>query len=162
MQRKCNFHIVFFDDHKDLCVPRGVSPSSRLKYLLTRAAIQRHFSANLSKLHPSLEIHSFASVRAQAFREYLKTTGVYFVMCHDGANPNPLLTDTSSLGANDEEHSEINARETSRKIAYRTMICWLINESYNVALINGLEWADTKVRLPCASAMRTSSLTNST
>ena len=151
MQRKCNFHIVFFDSHKDLCLPRRVLAVDRPKYLLARAIIRRHLSVNLRDLHPTLEIHSFASEKDTAFREYLKATGVYFVMCHDGANPIPLSTDLSLPGANAEEQAEVDAQETSRKIAFRTMICWLINESYNVALINGLEWADTKVA--CTSAL---------
>lgn len=144
-QRKCNFHVVFFDSHKDLCLPRGVLAIDRPKYLLARAVIQRHLSVNLRTSHPTLEIHSFASEQDAAFREYLKSTGVYFVMCHDGANPVSLSTDPSLIGATEEEQAEIDAQETSRKVAFRAMICWLMNESYNVALLNGLEWADTKV-----------------
>ena len=72
-------------------------------------------------------------------------------MCHDGANLVPLPANLSLPGANDEEaRTEIAAQETSRKVAFRTMICWLINQSYSIALINGVEWADTKVA--CASA----------
>lgn len=143
-QRKCNFHVVFFDNHKELCLPRRVPAIDKPKYLLARAAIQRHLGVNLRESHPTLEIHSFASEQDMAFRGYLKATGVYFVMCHDGANPVPLSTELSQ-GANEEEKVEVDAQETLRKVAFRTLICWLINESYNVALINGLEWADTKV-----------------
>lgn len=151
IQRKCNFHVVFFDNHRDLCLPRGVPAVDRPKYLLARAAIQRHLSVNLQESYPTFEIHSFASEQDTAFREYLKSTGVYFVMCHDGANPVPLSADPSLPEANEEEQAEVDAQEMSRKVAFRTMICWLINESYNVVLINGLEWADTKVA--CASAL---------
>lgn len=145
IQRKCNFHLVFFDDHKDLCIPRGVTRHGRSKYLLARAAIQRHLSINVRGLHPSLEILSFTNEYDKAFREYLKASGVYFVMCHDGANPVPLSTYTLSSRATEEEQAEIDAQETSRRLAFRRMIGWLISQSYNVALINGLEWADTKV-----------------
>ena len=148
---------MFFDDHKDLCVPRGVTTLGRSKYLLARAVIQRHLSINLPGTHPKFGVHSFAAKQDDSFREYLKTSGVYFVMCHDGANPLPLSTDTLSLGATEEEQAEIEAHEISRRIGFRRMICWLIHESYNVALINGLEWADTKV--VCAIALRISSLT---
>lgn len=65
-------------------------------------------------------------------------------MCHDGANPIPRPTDLSLPEAK-EGQADVDAQEMSRKVAFRVMICWLINESYNVALINGLEWADTKV-----------------
>ena len=153
---------MFFDDHKDLCVPRGVTTLGRSKYLLARAAIHRHLSINLQRTHANLRVHSFTTEQDDSFREYLKTSGVYFVMCHDGANPLPFSTDTSdtfSLGATEEEQAEIEAHETSRRIVFRRMICWLIHESYNVALINGLEWADTKVVR--TTALRNSSLTRS-
>ena len=144
IQRKCNFHIVFFGNHKDLCLPRGVSAANKPKYMLARAAIQRHLSVNIPKSQPTLVIHSFASIQDTAFQEYLRATGVYFVMCHDGANPLPLPV-------NDEKaQTEIAAQETSRKVAFRQMICQLISQSYSIALINGLEWADTKVS--CAFA----------
>ena len=159
IQRKCNFHLVFFDNHKDLCVPRGVNTLSRSKYLLTRAAVQRHLTINLRESHPNLEIHSFATEQDNVFREYLKSSGVYFVMCHDGACPPPLSTDVLSSGMAEGKQVEIDAQETSRRIVFRRMICWLMNESYNVALINGLEWADTKVA--CASTLLVSSLTHS-
>ena len=136
---------MFFDSHKDLCVPRGVTTSGKLKYLLARAAIQKHLRVNLPRSHPNLEIHSFASEQDNAFREYLNTSGVYFVMCHDGANQTPLSTDLLSPGVNKKEQAEIDAQEISRRVVFRRMICWLINESYNVALINGLKWVDTKV-----------------
>ena len=152
MQRKCNFHVVFFDNHKDFCIPRGVPAFDRPKYLLARAAIQRHLEINLRESHPYLEIHSFTSEQDTAFRDYLKSTGVYFVMCHDGANPGPLSTNPSTSGVKEGESLRIDAQETSRKIAFRSMICWLINEGYNVALINGLEWADTKVSMCLSSS----------
>ena len=139
---------MFFDNHKDLCVPRGVTTLGRSKYLLARAVIHRHLHVNIRGSHPTLEIHSFASEQDKAFREYLESTGAYFVMCHDGANSVPLSTDLSSPGATEEEQADIDAQERSRRVAFRSMICWLINESYNVALINGLEWADTKVTVP--------------
>lgn len=99
----------------------------------------------MRRLHPTLEIHSFTNEHDEAFRGYLKASGVYFVMCHDGANPVPLSTDTLSSRAIEEEQAETNAQETLRRLAFRRMIGWLISQSYNVALINGLEWADTKV-----------------
>ena len=142
---------MFFDDHKDLCIPPGVTTLGRSKYLLARAAIQRHLSINLQGTHPNLRVYSFATEQDDSFREYLKTSGVYFVMCHDGANPLPLSTDKLSPGATEQDQAEIEAHETSRRIVFRRMICWLIHESYNVALINGLEWADTKV--VCAIAL---------
>ena len=150
IQRKCNFHVVFFDSHKDLCLPRGVHAMNRPKYVLARAVIKRHLSVNLRKSHPTLEIHSFASEQDAAFAVYLKATGVYFVMCHDGASPAPQSTKVSLSEANEDQQAKVDIQETSRKVAFRMMICWLMNQSYNVALINGLEWADTKVAYACS------------
>ena len=125
---------------------------ARPKYLLARAAIQRHLSVNLQDTHPAVEIHFFASERDTAFRDYLESTGIYFVMCHDGANPAPISNNPPLSGADEEENAKVDAQEMSRKIAFRAMICLLMSKGYNVALINGLEWVDTKVA--CASAVR--------
>ena len=122
----------------------------RSKYLLARAVIQRHLSVNLQKSYPTLGIYSFASEQDAGFAEYLKATGVYFVMCHDGASPAPQSTSMSLLGASEDEQAKVDTQESSRKVAFRMMICWLIKQGYNVALINGLEWADTKVACACS------------
>ena len=145
VQRKCNFHVVFFERHKELCIPRGSSFSNSIKYVLARAAIIRHLSVHLRKSQPSTEIRVFQSYHDPQFQHYLNASGVYFVMCHDGANPVPAYEDPSILAKSEAERILIEDKEASRKFAFRLMICWLISQSYNVALINGLEWADTKV-----------------
>ena len=145
VQRKCNFHLVFFKRHEELCIPRGVSSSNGMKYMLARAAIIRHLSEHLRESRPSIELHMFLSFGDPKFRQYLNTSGVYFVMCHDGANPVRPTQDPSIQAKSGAERTQIERREKSRKVAFRAMICWLINEGFNVALINGLEWADTKV-----------------
>ena len=145
VQRKCNFHLVFFDRHEELCIPRAVSSSNGIKYLLARAAIIRHLSLHLRKTQPSIELHTFQSFDDPGFRQYLNTSGIYFVMCHDGANPVRPSQDPSIEAKSESERARIEDQDESRKVAFRAMICWLINEGYHVALINGLEWADTKV-----------------
>lgn len=59
-------------------------------------------------------------------------------MCHDGAHA-PVLCGTkpSVLGASDGEW---------QKVAFRKTIRHFILSGFNVALINGLEVRDTKVR----------------
>lgn len=79
-------------------------------------------------------------------------------MCHDGANAVPISTDTSLLGASEEVYARIEALESARKIRFRAMIGWFINEGYNVALINGLDWMDTKVRSMSAPAFHSLTL----
>lgn len=51
------------------------------------------------------------------------------------------------LDESDNKLGQIEIQEGSRKIVFRAMICDLINRGYNIALVNGLEWQDTKVRL---------------
>ena len=150
IQRKCNFNIFFFDDHAELCIPPGTKSTDRHKFLLARSVIQRHLRMNLTEDHPSLlvsslAIHSFSSVQDPAFNEHLSSTGVYFIMCHDGANPNSLNEGVDKGIPKDDVRNEIEAREMSRRFKFRSMICSLIQRGYNVALINGLEWQDTKV-----------------
>ena len=145
IQRKCNLKIVFFDDHKELCVPRNTSTTKRQKYLLARSAIIRHLRTNLQKSHPAIEVHVFQRIRSRDFIEFLKITGVYFVMCHDGANPVAASNDPAIQRLSDEAQGVVAQQESTRKLRFRAMICFLINQGYNVALINGLEWQDTKV-----------------
>lgn len=159
VQRKCNFHIVFFERHEELCIPRGTSASNSNKYTLARAAIIRHLSVHLRKSRPSIELHVFQSLNDTKFLHYLNASGVYFVMCHDGANPIPASQDPSILVKSEAERTRIENQETSRKVAFRAMICWLINQGYNAALINGLEWADTKVMTMVVEGLRRSRLT---
>jgi len=119
-----------------LCVPPHAYAARNL-YLLARSVIIRHFSCHLSKSHPRIEIHNFVSIYDPAFENYLQSSGVYFVMCHDGAR-----------GPNRPgwEGSEMNAVTTqTQKVALRKMILRFIFTGFNVALVNGLEVRDTKV-----------------
>ncbi len=159
VQRKCNFHLVFFERLKKLCIPRGTSALNSNKYTLARAAIIRHLSVHLPKSRPSIELHVFQSLTEPRFQQYLNASGVYFVMCHDGANPVPASQDPLILVKSEAERTRIEHQETSRKVAFREMICWLINQGYNAALINGLEWADTKVMTMVVEGLRRSRLT---
>ena len=145
IQRKCYLKIVFFDDHKELCVPRNTSTIKRQKYLLARSAIIRHLCINLQTSRPVIQVHVFQRIRSRDFVDFLRITGVYFVMCHDGANPVAASNDPAIQRLSDEAHKTIQQQESRRKLLFRAMICFLIIQGYNVALINGLEWQDTKV-----------------
>ena len=68
-------------------------------------------------------------------------------MAHDGANPVLSSKDSAIQGLSDEGKDNVEKQELSRRRAFRTMICFLITQGYNVALINGLEWQDTKVNI---------------
>jgi hypothetical protein len=61
-------------------------------------------------------------VDCEPFSEYLASQSVYFVMCHDGST-----------------------QSKEQKSSFRWMIHWFIIQGYNAALINSLEFLDTKV-----------------
>ncbi|ORX92235.1 DEAD/DEAH box helicase-like protein [Clohesyomyces aquaticus] len=146
--RRCNFHIAFFDDHSELCVPHSASDASREKYLLARTAIIRHLSVNLKLVHPDTELHSFPSVRSKAFANYLETTDIYFIMCHDGASSSALRKRNilaKHLNALEDEDHEALENELRTKTTFRLLISWFVERGYNAALVNGLEWLDTKI-----------------
>lgn len=69
-------------------------------------------------------------------------------MAHDGANAVPTSKDYAIQNLSKEDRATVETQEHSRKLGFRAMICYLITQGYNVALINGLEWQDTKVNKP--------------
>ncbi|KAI4203482.1 MAG: hypothetical protein LQ350_001820 [Teloschistes chrysophthalmus] len=145
IQRKSNFHIVFFDIHHDLCIPRGSPSALKSQYLLARAIIIRHLAVHLPSTHPAIRVHTFSSTLEPAFQEYLKASGAYFVMTHDGANPLPVDKDPRLSERPGLNLDSIEKQELQRRTKFRTTILDLINLGYNIALIDGLEWMDTKV-----------------
>jgi hypothetical protein len=146
--RKCNFHIAFFEQNRELCIPPTASESSRAKYLLARATIIRHLLVNLPETCPNIEIHLFKSFHGEDFKEYMDSADLYFVLCHDGASPfvtkQKALRSANKVPGSVEEDRNDAAHVYSRTM-FRSMIFWFIKQGYNAALVNGLEWRDTKV-----------------
>jgi hypothetical protein len=148
VSRRCNFHIAFFDDAQDLCVPQGASPATREKYLLARAAIIRHLQVNLQTSHSDIEVHRFSSTSSDTFADYLRSTDIYFVLCHDGASVKDLRKRAllqKELDVLQDEEASLNDRQKTYKSSFRTLIYGFLQRGYSTALINGLEWQDTKV-----------------
>ena len=85
-------------------------------------------------------------MRDVSFQRYLIDTGVYFVMCHDGANIDPITSTEASLRQVGDDLARIETQEKSRKTRLRGIIFTFLNQGYNIALINGLEFIDTKAR----------------
>lgn len=148
VSRRCNFHIAFFDDYQDLCIPQHASPDNSEKYLLAREAIIRHLQINLEDSHPEIEVQRFSSTFSETFTEYLRTTDIYFVLCHDGASVSDLRRRAilpKELNVLEDEAKDLPERQKTYKAAYRTLIYGLMQRGYSTALVNGLEWQDTKV-----------------
>ena len=131
-RRKGNFHIVFFDDHASLCL----TDDGESKEPLIREILIRHLQMNLRDAHPNIKIQVFSSIQSDSFIHYLASTGAYFLMCHDGA------AITSSRQSNGESPVD---RQCHGRLGFRFMIYEFIRLGYNVALVNGLEFRDSKV-----------------
>ncbi|OAL00090.1 P-loop containing nucleoside triphosphate hydrolase protein [Phaeosphaeriaceae sp. SRC1lsM3a] len=148
VSRRCNFHIAFFDDYQDFCLPENAPLVNSEKYLLARAVIIRHLQANLPKVHPDIEVHRFLSTTSDTFAEYLRNTDIYFVLCHDGASASDVQRRTilqKDLSVLKDEDASQSGPQESNKAAFRTFIYDMMQRGYNTALVNGLEWQDTKV-----------------
>ncbi|KAL8648795.1 MAG: hypothetical protein Q9226_005845, partial [Calogaya cf. arnoldii] len=155
LQRKCVFHLVFFEIHKELCIPRATPPASRNKYLLARAIIIRHLEVHLHASHPTVKVYTFNSVHHSAFQEYLQASGAYFIMTHDGANPSPPNQDPQ-LKRQKLDSDSIESEELRRRVMFRATIFAVIDQGYNIALIDGLEWMDTKILTTVVEGIRKS------
>lgn len=145
VRRKCNFDIIFFESNADICVPRLKAHENRSKYLLARRVIFAHLQTHLPAAYPATKILSFQSIQDTAFKAYLKAQKPYFIMCHDGAGQG----DSVSLNIQTDNANGTNPQddrvEVSRKTRLRTMIYDFLVQGYNAALVNGLDWVDTKV-----------------
>lgn len=122
--------------------------------------IFRHLTQNLS-IDKGVILKRFISFTNAEFIEYLNDSGTYFIMCHDGAKTSAVRSsptlqldsghdlqaqgkDQLSLHGLKESASSLSAARHQR-ISFRGMILWFIGNRCNVALINELHCADSKV-----------------
>lgn len=77
-----------------------------------------------------MRILQFPSLNSEEFVSYLDLAGIYFVMAHDGAV---------------RKKAEEDAYSKREKLILRGMIWWINRHKLNVALINRIEFRDTKV-----------------
>lgn len=147
ISRRANFHVVFFDQHRELCIPSFAPSASHAKYLLAREAIIRHLAVNLKATHPEVLVTVFPSITSDDFVEYLNTTEFYFILCHDGASSKALrkrhLLD-KSLNALEDEHHDPD-EEVRKKVIFRQIIYWSMAQGSSIVLINGLEFQDARI-----------------
>jgi superfamily II RNA helicase len=139
VRRKCNFHIVFFDSNRLLCVPATSSSANASKYILARAVIIRHLEATLPLSHAAIQVREFTSYGSTEFDKYLKVTSPYFIMANDGARS--AQRKAKHLKNEDDKQLVLSANRT----ALRDMILFFVESGFNVALLNGLECRDTKI-----------------
>ena len=140
VRRKGNFHVIFLDTNKRLCIPPQAAQHNRHKYLLARAVILRHLRANLPAASGPTQVLSFESIGSPDFRQYLKRNNPYFVICHDGA--------FDKLTASSTVESYTPSKESmDQRVRLRFAIQLFMGLGYNVGLINSVEWKDTKENL---------------
>ena len=124
--------------HAELCIPSSCAQSVRPRYLLARSAVLQHLVAHLGQVHPGVEVFRFVTYDNSAFKLYLESAGIYFVMAHDGSKPR---AETKHNGKADE--APVDGTKTVRML--RRMIFWHTLLGFNIALINEVEWRDSKV-----------------
>ncbi|EED11862.1 DEAD/DEAH box helicase, putative [Talaromyces stipitatus ATCC 10500] len=159
-QRKCVFHVVFFSNHAQICIPPNIDERLQPKYRLAREAILQHLAQNLPASVPSIEIHFFDDYRCGSFEKYLHTVGAYFLMCHDGTNPRNIqgfaeLSEDSDTEQSDDDYLEVSdqdeysnsplSRDWPGKTMLRSMMRWFICHGYNISILNSLECRNSKV-----------------
>lgn len=131
VKRYCQFHIGFFAEHEYLCIPHGAPANKWSRYLLARSAIIHHLTLRLPSSGTTIEIHEFPSLDSDAFKEYLQVSPIHFVMAHDGA----------------AKHNNEGVPEAAKYARnWLRGIIWYFNiHKLNVALINRIEFVDSKV-----------------
>jgi len=118
-------------ENAELCIPPGSPAEHRSRYLLARAVIKRHLTVHLPSMLPSVIVNSFYSLESRKFKGYLHDSPIHFVMAHDGASKKPNCTTTRS--------------DKCSKILLRGVIWYFNTQKLNVALINQIEFRDSKV-----------------
>ena len=120
-----------------------MSGTHRSRYLLARSIIKRHLAVHLPDSNLNLAVNVFPSLNSPEFQDYLRISPIHFVMTHDGSQrsitsvPVTKTLDTDETPVNDDDHWT--------KILLRGMI-WAFNiHKLNVALINRIEFRDSKV-----------------
>ncbi|KAJ6258500.1 hypothetical protein Dda_6542 [Drechslerella dactyloides] len=124
-QRGCNFHIVFFEDHKLLSFNNATTAADRAwRFILIRAAFIRHLQQSLTADNP-VKVHRFQSTADAAFERYLADAKPYFCMAHDAV---------------------AGAKQQREQHLLQCGALWkMMRGGYNVALLDRVEFRDSKV-----------------
>lgn len=125
-ERGCYFHLLWFDQHEELCVPPQASKDAAFKYTLTRAVLMEHLGRAVNNGTNTLKLcYRFPCIDCEEFREYLATHAIHFIMCSDGASSDP-------------KYERIN-------IFYKHIVHEITRTGYCVAFINDIEFRSARV-----------------
>lgn len=86
---------------------------------------------HLSEARTNIDVNTFPGLESREFKEYLHVSPIHFVMAHDGASKK---VDTPA-----------NDCEKCAKVLLRGMIWHFNTHNLNVALVNQIEFRDSKV-----------------
>ncbi|KAF3097586.1 hypothetical protein TWF569_011327 [Orbilia oligospora] len=126
-QRGCNFHLVFFEAHKYLCFDQSkTSDKKAWKYILVREAAIQHLQETIPS-NNAVKVFNYPSLNDPKFEEYLQEWKPYFALAHDV----PCL-----LPENENKNQQL----------MQSGILWkLLSQGYNVALLDKVEFRDSKI-----------------
>lgn len=120
-RRDCNFDVLFFRDHENICVSQQAAGSTKgAKYRLTRRILIQHFI----KSNVDFRIFEFDSFRSNECKNYLSGHGVHFMLCDDGR------------AANVDQATQL-----------QHLIREVMESGRHVGIINSIAWRSSKVRL---------------
>ena len=128
--RRCNFVIIFIQQHRDLCVPFDAQPEDVSKFLFAREVIIRHLKAHV-EFSSQIRIWSFPRIDDADLQDRLRLEHVYFILHHDGA----------LIG------NETTPKQAAKQAVLRAAIRYSMSCGYYVALVNELRWKDSKIMI---------------
>jgi hypothetical protein len=130
-------------ENAELCMPPGTPATHRSRYLLARSIIKRHLAVHLPDAQPNLAVNVFSSLNCAEFQEYLRLCPIHFVMAHDGSQKS--ITSAPAVDLLDPDTQPLDNDEKWTKILLRGMIRTFNAHRLNIALINRIEFRDSKV-----------------
>ncbi len=153
--RRCKFDLLFFREHEEMAIFLYAHPDVRAKFRLAREVVIHHLMTHRESYEP-VALRLFDGTFDPNFLKYLENAGNYFVMCHDGTSGGVSLGQHLTAAQQLERKRKdfvYPADRTGRgtvtdlpeTLMLRAMIIDFIDRGLGVALINSVEFRDTKV-----------------
>ncbi|KAM0540338.1 hypothetical protein ACHAO7_011274 [Fusarium culmorum] len=127
-RRDCNFDVLFFRDHENICVSQQAAGSTKgAKYRLTRRILIQHFI----KSNVDFRVLEFDSFKSKECKNYLSGHGVHFMLCDDGRAAN--VDQATHL-----QHLIREVMESGRHVGIINSIAWRSSKVF-MSLLSGKE-----------------------
>lgn len=122
-RRGCKFHVIWFDDHEELCVPTSAKQSER--FLLTRAVLIKHLARHGASGNGKVSFQ-FPSMESAGYDQYLKENAIHFFLCLNG-------------------RTIPGALERAKGMQYLGIVYRFGLRGYSVSFLDTLEFVSSKV-----------------